>query len=181
MTIFSVKTDNLAAMIQQISSLQKKSVYVGVPEAETVREGEPVNNATLAYIHDNGAPASNIPARPFLREGVEQSLPKAEKQLKKAVDLALSGKSAEPALHGVGLVAQNSVRNYISTADFVPLAKSTLEARAARKGKGVRIGKGAQAELDARARGEAPSNENARPLIDTGELRKSITYAIRGD
>jgi len=181
MTIFSIKTDKLADVIKSITALQKKSVYVGVPESTTQREGEPENNATLAYIHDNGSPATNIPARPFLREGVEEGLPKCEKQLKKAVDLALAGKSTEPALHGVGLSAQNAVRHYMSTADFVPLSKYTLEQRVKRAGIGVKIGKGAQAELDARARGEAPSNENARPLIDTGELRKSITYAIRGE
>lgn len=181
MSIFTIKTDKLADVIKNVSALQKKSVYVGVPEATTQREDEPINNATIAYIQDNGSPAANIPARPFLREGVESGLRGIEKQLRKAADAGLDGKDTEPALKGAGLLGQNAVRNYMTSADFVPLSEATLKARARRKkGSGVRINKGAQAELDARARGESPSNENARPLIDTGELRRSITYVVRG-
>src|SRR5260363_213287 len=56
---------------------------------------------------------------------------------------------------------------------FKPRAESTLQARA-RRG---RIG--AAIELERRRRGHTPENANAKPLIDTGQLRKSITYVVR--
>jgi hypothetical protein len=68
---------------------------------------------------------------------------------------------------------QNAVRTKITDGPFAPLADSTLRARA-RRGR-----KGAVAELKSRAQGNAPNNANAKPLIDTGQLRKSITYVVR--
>ncbi len=61
----------------------------------------------------------------------------------------------------------------ITQSKFVPLADSTLAARA-RRGH-----KGAAQELENRKAGLAPDNANARPLIDTGIYRRAITYVVR--
>ena len=62
------------------------------------------------------------------------------------------------ALHRVGLTAQNSVRRVINAGVAPPLAASTLRSRRTRK---------------------VAKRTGTVALIDTGQLRNSITYVIR--
>lgn len=177
----TVKVDRMRELVQQINKLTSKAVFVGVPSAEAGREAGadeeegPINNAALAYIHENGAPEANIPARPFLASGIEEGRTAIEGRLKKAADEALMGKrgNVDSAMEKVGQTAQSAVRRKINSGAFEPLADSTLRARA-RRGR-----KGAKEELERRAKGEAPGTADAKPLIDTGQLRNSITYVVR--
>ena len=73
-----------------------------------------------------------------------------------------------------GLVAQNGIKDIITAGNFEPLALSTVRARAKRGSAG------ALAEIQSRDAGNAPNSENTRPLIDTGQLRNSISFVIRG-
>lgn len=168
-------------LVQQINRLTGKAVFVGVPSEEAGREAAaeedhgPINNAALAYIHENGAPEANIPARPFLAAGIEENRTAIESRLKKAADEAMKGKlgNVDSAMEKVGQTAQSGVRNKINSGAFEPLADTTLRARA-RRGR-----QGAKDELKRRAKGESPSTDDAKPLIDTGQLRNSITYVVR--
>jgi phage gpG-like protein len=185
-SILQVKQDNLADVLKSIKSLMKQEVLVGIPDATADRDDEgdkgPMNNAVLGYIHDNGSPAANIPARPFLRAGIEQDKEKIEARLKKAAKAALDGDAskAEQEMHATGLIGQNAVRNKINSGDFAPLSDRTLLNRMARpQGTGVRVGKGAEAEMKRREAGMSPGTGDAKPLIDTGQLRNSITYVVR--
>jgi len=173
-----ITKDNVAAVLKGINSLVANQVLVGIPSTEAERDDEesgPINNAPLGYIHDNGSPANNIPARPFLREGINDAKDRILKELNKGAQAALDGKSkqADQALKAAGMAAQNAVRARINSGAFEPLSDATLKARA-RRGR-----KGAMLELESRAAGNAPGNANAKPLIDTGQLRNSITYVIR--
>jgi hypothetical protein len=76
-------------------------------------------------------------------------------------------------LHKVGLRVATSIKKKINEGVPPPLSEYTLRERA-RRGR-----KGAKQELANRASGMAPSTQLAKPLIDTGELRNSITYVIR--
>ena len=155
-----IQIDRLTAVVQNINALTSREVLVGVPETEAPRdEAGPINNAALAYIHENGSPAQNIPARPFLVPGITENKAKISKRLQKAADEAMKGKSGNvlPALEAVGLTAQAAVRDKITNGDFAPLSPRTLAARA-RKGRNA---------------------EEAQPLIDTGQLRQSINYVIK--
>ena len=176
-----IKTDKLAAVVKSITALTGKDVLIGIPDASTDRrpdevEHGPMTNATLGYIHEFGSPAANIPARPFLIPGVQDAADKYEARLKKAATLALDGNlsGVDAELNKAGMQAASSVKAKINSGDFIPLAEATLRARA-RRGR-----QGAQAELDSRKAGNAPNNDNAKPLIDTGQLRNSITYVVRG-
>jgi len=172
----TVTKDILADVVRSINNLVKKDVLVGIPDTTTERDdGEPVNNATLGYIHENGSPAKNIPARPFLVPGVEDAQERIEQRLNKAAKAALGNqrRKSDDELEAAGMIARDSVKRKINSGEFEPLAEATLRARAA-KGR-----KGAQAELASRAAGNAPNNDNARPLIDTGQLRNSINYVVR--
>jgi hypothetical protein len=176
-----VKIDKVGNIVKALTALTNKDVLVGIPDQTTERKPDddddgPVNNATLGYIHEHGSPANNIPARPFLIPGVKDAHDEVEHRLKKAANLALDGNlsAVDAQLSMAGQEARDSVKAKINSGDFEPLADATLEARA-RKGR-----KGAKAELASRRAGNAPSTALAKPLIDTGQLRNSITYVVRG-
>lgn len=171
-----ITVDKLADVVSNINALLKQDVLVGIPASETERKaGDPISNAELGYIHENGSPANNIPARPFLVPGVANASEDIEQQMRKAADAALNGqrRKISERLNAAGMVARDSVKDEINSGDFAPLSDATLKARAARGRKG------AQAELASRAAGNAPDNANARPLIDTSQLRNAVNYVVR--
>jgi hypothetical protein len=148
--------DGLPALVKAIGDLAKKQVLVGVPADKSFRDGE-INNAQLAFIHDKGSPAQNIPARPFLEPGIEQGLPAIKVQLKKAAEAAFDGntRDVDKGLNAAGLVAADAVKRKIVDGPFTPLAAATL---AARRRKGF-VG--------------------TSPLTVTGQLRNAVSYIIR--
>lgn len=181
MSSLIVKVDKLGALVKSINALTARDVLIGIPEAKTERKPDedeqgPMTNAALGYIHEFGSPKANIPARPFLIPGVRDAKEGYEARLKKAAQAAIDNDNTkiDAELNAAGLVAQNAVKAKINSGDFLPLSDATLRARAARGRKG------AKTELASRAAGNAPSTEFAKPLIDTGQLRNSITYVVRG-
>jgi hypothetical protein len=161
----------------RFSSLSDSEVLVGVPEDESKREGDGPSNAMLAYTHDNGSPAINIPARPFMVPGIKAAKKDILRVLKIGAENILDGgkETGNQTLHKVGLIAQLKIRAAINEGIPPPLADSTLKARI-RARRGV---KGAKAELALRKTGEPPSLGLAKPLINTGQLRNSINYVVR--
>lgn len=157
-----VTKDRVDDLINDLQSLLSHEVLVGIPAGSPARAAEDgkqpeIDNATLGYIHENGAPSVNIPARPFLVPGVQQAKEQIAKVMAKGVEAATVGNrtTAMNSLDKAGLIAQNAVRRKITEGPFVPLKPRTLAGR--------------------RARGRT----GERPLIDTGQLRRSITYVVR--
>lgn len=155
--------DQLGRVVKNIKQLADDRVLVGIPSTEAERNPDPAdgavspyNNAQLGYLHENGSPVANIPARPFLIPGVEEAKPKYTRRLKAAAGAALDGdeQRVDRNLHAAGLETQAAVRGRITEGPFVPLAESTLARR--------------------RARGRT----GEKPLIDTGQLRNSINYVV---
>lgn len=153
--------DGLPKLKIRLDQLTGKSSLVGVPQDHTERKAEDeesgMNNASLAYIHDNGSPANNIPAREFMRPGVEAVAERISKTLKSAAQKTLKGdaEAAEAGLNKVGLIAQNSIKSFINSGVGPSLSESTLAARRRKGFKGT------------------------KQLIRTGQFRNSITYVIR--
>lgn len=171
-------------LIKAIQSLASNEVLVGFPEASTDRKEDPedggpkdLTNAALGYIHDNGAPEANIPARPFMLPGIENARSKLVRIAKttgtKALDADNPQEVVDQGLHAMGLVAQASIRKVINDGIDPPLSDRTLRERA-RRGR-----EGAKEELSNRAKGLPPGKELAKPLIDTGQLRNAVNYVIR--
>lgn len=186
-----VKVDNLDKFFRSLDALVKTEVLVGFPEETTERkedeDQDPVTNAALAYIHDNGMPSENIPARPFMLPAMDESKDRVEASL-----LSMSRKATNPkterveeaihqGFHRVGLIAQAALRAKINEGIPPPLSEVTLRARAHRGGKGKNLGsrKGALQELENRARGENPSTLLAKPLVDTAQMRNAASYVVR--
>lgn len=153
-----VTRDDAKALIANIEAMVGKRVLVGIPDTKDGRGDGPIGNAGLGYIHENGSPARNIPARPFLIPGVRSVEGKAAALLKAAAQAGKFEKGhIDKALHQTGLMAQAAVKNRIRTGEgFAPLDEKTIRARKRNGFKGT------------------------KPLIRTGQLMNSITYVLRG-
>lgn len=190
---------NLEQVKEGVALLAALEVLVGFPEDTTARDEDPnddpdsrgITNAALGYIHDNGAPEVNIPARPFMTPGVEEVIEKVENQLRGAMKAAMRGDPVvmEQAMIAAGLTAKLGIQNKINEGIGPPLSDRTLQARA-RKGKGKSsIAKAAQLELDRRSAmndlGEDPFFDldtaltTAKPLIETAQMRNAVNFVIR--
>ncbi len=157
MTVKVVK-DNVKAFTALTKMLTRTAVLVGIPESANARDDGKIGNATIGYLNETGSPSQNIPPRPHLVPGVEEAKGAIVKQMERAGRAALDGNSAgiTAAMNGAGLAAQNAVQAKITAGPFVPLADKTTAKR--------------------RAKGRT----GTKPLLDTGECRRSITYVIRG-
>lgn len=146
-----------AQAIKNIEELRKLDVLVGVPQDKSSRkEDKTITNAELLFIHTNGSPLRNIPARPVIEPAIQE--PETKERivdwLKKAIMAALNGNmpNAIEALNKAGMIGQNAARRWFVNPknNWPPNSPATIKAKG-----------------------------SDRPLIDTGELRKSIIYVIR--
>lgn len=166
------------ALVKNMRLMAKTEVLVGVPAETSQRDDEDskdISNAALLYIHETGMPEQNIPARPSMGPAIEENQQMIAARLGNIARRVLMNdpSAVEKGLHVLGLAVVSAIRNKIDDGIAPPLAERTLRARA-RKGR-----KGAQEELDRRAKGEPAGMDLAKPLVDTGEMRKAITHAIR--
>jgi hypothetical protein len=154
--MIKIRKDIVNSVLNNLSKVAKQHVRIGVPEAASSRNEASMTNASLAYIHENGSAAANIPARPFLIPGVQAALPAALSAMKPYVTEALTKPEAlSKGLNAAGLVAQTAVKKRIVSGEgFAPLAPATLEARARSGAMGT------------------------KPLIRTGSLLNSIKYVV---
>lgn len=180
------QVDRFQDIQRSLAELAKKDVLVGIPQEKGSREGnnDNINNAELAYIHthgirkremrqemqpdiDNGTPYSQAyqmylqahgsplwhsPPRPIIEPAIEAHRQELADLLREALTNALDSRPFMPALKKAGMKGQNVTRAWFTDSrnGWAPNSPLTI----AKKG-------------------------SARPLIDTAELRKSITYVIR--
>lgn len=148
----------------------KEDVLVGIPAEKTAAYGSGITNVQLMYIHTHGSPINNIPPRPTIEPAILD--PSNRRVLQD-----LMGDSLASAFRGnvqggragyarAGQMAVNMVRARFGGGSLAPNAPITVSGGWMRnKVTGGMIyvkGKGSSA-----------------PLIDTGQLRNSITYVIR--
>lgn len=150
------RTSRMADIVRAVELATSRDVLVGVPSTGPTRDGS-INNASLAYIHDNGAPEAGIPARPFMRPGIEAVQSEIKQRFTNIAMAAFEGRAAAvvAGLNAMGLRAANSIKLTINSNIPPPLAPATLAAR--------------------RRRGVTRTNT----LVDTAQMRNSITYVIR--
>lgn len=157
--------DAMKKMLDGLDLIRNSGIYVGIPESNASRknadEDNTVTNAQLLFIHTNGSPVNHIPARPVIEPAIRKDKDRLTKMLEKAAVLALSGDKAgfEQQMKLTGMRGQNVSRAYFVDPGngWPPNSPSTA------------------------ARKMAKGSTNPRPLIDTGELRKSITYVVEID
>jgi hypothetical protein len=145
------------------SDAEQPHLGAGVTGTEA-RSGVPIGNAALGYIHENGSPINNIPARPWLAPGVRGSQTQWMPYFEQAGKFAFEGNltAMDKALNAVGLTAQSAVKVRITEGIPPPLAERTVKAR--------------QRKRPSR---KAQSAEDMTPLIDTAQFLGSISYVVR--
>lgn len=178
-----IKVDKVKRMMSAMSALPVQTVYVGVPVENNMHEAEAtttvtkgsgknqksfksssqikgqssgITNSQIGFMNEFGVPEMNIPARPHLMPGIRAVKGKVANYLGQAGEYALKGDSGgvSRALNAAGITAVNSVQRKITQGPFTPLADRTIEARLAR------------------------GRTGDKPLIDTGQYRRAITYTI---
>jgi hypothetical protein len=150
MIIHKKYAGGVKGLLERIAELGEPKVYIGIPSSTNARQGAS-NNATIAAAHEMGAPSRGIPARPFLIPTMQNNAEKYTNLMAQGFRNALQDKEkAAEVYEKIGLVASSDVKDYIVSGQFVPLKESTID----RKG-------------------------SSKPLIDTGEMRNSISYEVR--
>lgn len=170
------KTDRVDEVLNSFRGLVENEILAGIPQETAFRPGEKINNAEIgflqssgvkngivqadsgngkalsAYLHATGDARSNIPPRPFLQPPIEAHKEKLTGLMGDAISTALSGGSVPVAFNDIGLFTAKIIKDWFTDPRnaWAPNAPYTIQMKG-----------------------------SARPLIDTGELRKSISYAIR--
>lgn len=156
---------------QAIKFASGSAVYVGIPESKTLRPPEgkknkqgmgaklsSITNAELLFIHTNGSEANHIPARPVIEPALEDDKERLSTMMASSMKKALDGNISEAKieLEKVGMRGEKVSRAWFTNPKngWAPNSPRTIAAKIAKR------------------------STNPRPLIDTGELKKSITYFV---
>lgn len=178
-----VKGITPAELIKRVEDAAKADVLVGVPESTAQqRQGGngKINNAMLAAIHEAGAPSRNIPSRPFMAPGIERVKDRLFSLFTAAAESIISGGDTMPYLERIGKDARDSIRGYF-TADngWKPLSAKTIVRRAYnRLADNVSFIRASKQRRFKMLMKEVQRQGFQRPLVDKGDLRRSITYVI---
>jgi hypothetical protein len=163
-----VTVDKVQSVLDALQVLNQTRVMVGIPGEKAARRGTPITNAALGYIHENGAPEINLPARPFLVPGVSKVKTQTASLLRQAGVAALDGKPTvvRKIYMAAGQTAVNSVTAVIRAGIPPPLKPGTVARRRVRS-------------RGSNYRRKATTAAQTIPLIDTGQLLRSVTYVLR--
>jgi hypothetical protein len=148
----------IACLAKALERIKRSDVLVGIPANKASRSGKgkgsAINSAELAFIHSKGSPLQGIPARPFLEPSIEANKQIITPHLEAAARAVMDQdpERAERELKLAGTVAANSAKKWFTDPrnNWAPNAPSTIR----RKG-------------------------SSKPLIDTGQLRRSIVAVVR--
>ncbi len=119
-----------------------------------IDKGTKYSTALQMYIHEHGSFAYQVPPRPIIEPAIENSKEDISELLSNAAEQAANGGDVNEALKEVGQEARDDVKDWFTNpkSGWPANASSTIKAKGSDK-----------------------------PLIDTAQLRKSITFAIRED
>lgn len=136
-----------------LKSVQSKEVVVGIPASKNKshKKSKGLTVAAIGFQHEFGVPERGIPQRSFLRDPLSRYSGEVIDQLRKK--LSIKDMSPQKALQQAGVQGVAIVLEAFKTENngqWKKLSQKTIDAK-----------------------------ESAKPLIDTGQLRSSITYEVR--
>jgi hypothetical protein len=162
---FTEATKKLQDRLQCLQYLATHTVEVGLTSTASER------SRTLLAIHEHGAPAMHIPARPVVKPALAQPSVKAEMSaaMLEACAAASAGNQAgvTRALEDAGKAGVDGIHVYIDKGIPPPNSPITLSGGWMRNpvsGKPVKV-KGKSGTI---------------PLVDTGQLHNDFDFAIAG-
>lgn len=160
-TSTSVGEDRTKQIKEAFEKLKVMDVLVGIPQKNNSRDDpkEPITNAELLFVHTKGSPLRRIPARPVIEPAIENDQEVISDMLKEVIIYVLDGnyEEAYKALEMAGLEGQNAAQDWFDNPSngWPPNSPRTAEIK------------------------KAKGSTDPRPLIDTNEMRKAITYVVR--
>lgn len=144
----------------------KPYAKAGVMSRRSKRRGDPVDNVTIAVIHEFGAPSAGIPERSFIRSAFDRNESKYEAMAAQLVAEIYDGKTDEnKALGLLGLTLATDIKLGITTGSGIHPADS--DATLQRK-----------ANKSRRPRGFVGPLVSPRTLVDTGQLVGAISWVL---
>ena len=151
MIIQTEHNGGLKGFLERFREIGKPKVYIGVPTSKNGMHEGGINMATLLALHVLGAPSRGIPQRDPLRPPLIANAQRYSDLLALGLKNALAnGTDPKLVYEKIGIVAANDVKDYFITGNFKALSEKTIKAKG-----------------------------SSKPLIDTGELRNSISYEVR--
>lgn len=132
---------------KMLKELAEKEVRVGFQHGKATEE-DGTDICDIAAWNELGT--VHIPARPFLRQSVDDNLSKINSFLQEKKNDLVRGTSAEQILKEIGIFQKDLIQEKITNGSFAPNAPSTVK----KKG-------------------------SSKPLIDTGRMRQSVNYEIK--
>lgn len=132
---------------KMLRELADKEVRVGFQHGKAMEE-DGADICDIAAWNELGT--VHIPARPFLRQSVDDNVSKINNFLQSKKKDLVRGISAEQVLKEIGIFQKDLIQEKITDGDFAPNAASTVK----KKG-------------------------SSKPLIDTGRMRQSVNYEIK--
>lgn len=132
---------------RELAELKELEVRVGFQRGKA-QEEDGTDICDVAAFNELGT--DHIPARPFIRQSVDDNESKINSFLKEEVKDFAQGKSAEQILKEIGIFQKDLMQDKITSGSFAPNAESTIK----KKG-------------------------SSKPLVDTGRMQQSVNYVIQ--
>jgi phage gpG-like protein len=139
-------------ILRTIFSLRKKShVSVGIVQSEKKHPGSPYSVAQIAAVHEFGSDDGRIPQRSFIRSTYDENLKDNVTFLKQLQAHVLLGKlSKAQALTTLGEVVSKQMVEKINGRELQPNQSATIKRK-----------------------------KSSTPLVDTGQLKGSLTFEVK--
>jgi hypothetical protein len=137
---------------KKLQYLKRLNLKAGVPSSAAPYE-DGISTAVVAAVHEWGSLARNVPARPFLRPGIANAMPKISKLLEIKLPEYISGSITANNLYSlIGELVVAEITAMWDKNNWSPLSSKSAQ-KAVEKG-------------------------NRQILFDTGHLKNSITYQL---
>lgn len=137
---------------EKLKEISESQIFVGIPkDATETKDGHTFYLADIAYVNNFGSKSKNIPPRPF----GTTLMPRYGKRIsdfyqKEIADVLKGKRTVKQALNRVGFTAAGFMKRNLSAGKWQANSPVTV----AMKG-------------------------SAHPLIDTGQMRQSITWLVK--
>ena len=126
----------------------KRERIVNVGFPASAKEPDGASTAMIAAVHEYGN--EHVPERSFMRTSLQKNRGRYSALNEQNLKKVLNGgMSVDAALGQLGLMASSDIKEQIKNGSFAPLKQATIK----RKG-------------------------SSKPLIDTGQMRQSVTYEL---
>ena len=146
------KFNKLKAILLKINQSHLDVGFFGGEKEEKPQGKNELNTPTIAFLNEFGSMCGNIPARPFFRQTLSQNK-HFESDIKTLVSDMLDFKiTLKSGYRKVGVKIQGELQAQFTKGSFVKNSKATIKAKG-----------------------------SSRPLIDSGQLRRAVSWRIGGN